>query len=62
MPSKTIRNGKVVSETPATKAHPDGNRARTADGRVFDDQGHPVGAMKPAAPISKPSDVDPGED
>ena len=57
MPSKTIdKNGKVMHRTPSTKQHPKGNRARTADGRVFDDQGLPVDPPKrdKAAPVSAP--------
>lgn len=43
MPSKTVdKSGKVVSRRESTQDHPDGNRARTADGRILDDQGLPV--------------------
>jgi len=62
MPSKTIdKTGKVVRQTPATRPHPDGNRARTADGRVFDDQGRPVGTEpKPKTPAAPPP-AEPGD-
>lgn len=60
MPRKTVdQAGKVIRQTPSTRPHPAGNRARTADGRVFDEQGHPVAAAAPARARAKPA-ADPG--